>query len=197
MRCLRLCLFAVVCVAFFSSVSAQNSIAGSIRNTFTNVKDGNENPDIAFSIAHSFEKSKWSVAGYCDMFKNWGEVYVGPRYAPNSWLTVSAYAGLENWENWWRVAGDINIAYKAINFYNVYEYGASKADNDYWFSDLTYALNSAIKVEAKAYNIGPVYKTGGGVIVAIPKTPLSISPIVLYNFDTKKVEEEAMLYFAF
>lgn len=195
MRFLKVFLVVVLLSVISSAFAQSNTLSLWARNTFTH--DVYQNPDIGINLVHNFKDSKQSFAGFANIFKNWGEAYIGPRYTFNNNVCASVYAGLETVEDWWRIAGDLNIAYKAINWYNVYEYGSSGFDGDYWFSDLTFALNSSIKLEAKAYKIGSVVRLGGGGIYSIPKTPVAISPVALWNFDSKKAEAEAVLYFNF
>lgn len=196
MRYFRIGLAVLSSVVIFSSAFAQkNSVSGWARNIF--IEGANENPDICFTTSSTFEKSKWGFATFADACKNWGEAYIGPRFTFNDNFFISAYGGLETCGDYWRVAIDVNFNFQKLNWYNVYEYGSLGSNGDFWFSDLTYSLTNSVKAEAKGYKIGTVYKFGGGGIYAIPKTPIALSPVALYNVSSGKPEYEAIVYWNF
>lgn len=184
------------CCTLSSSIVAQNTIKFTARNTF--VQDAAVNPKVSFFVTHHQKGALVGFAGYAEANEGWGEAYGGLNVAPLPWLFFDIYAGVETFPDWWRLAGDINLSFDKLNWYTLYEYGASgQHDGDFLWSNLSYQANDWLTPTIKTYKFGPTWKIGGGATIGIPKTPLSIAPIVLFNFNSTKVEGEVSLYINF
>ncbi len=199
--------------ALLSFPSAQTTeFAGFARNTFKMRTDGDQlaeelyrNPDIALLGSYTFRESGWSVTAFGNVYKDWAEALVGPRYRVADWLFVGISGGVEFYQDasrdthrdWWRGAVEANLTLKKYGWYNVYEYGSGGWTDDYWYSDMTYAITTHIEAEVKAYNRGHDYLLGAGGIFTIPGTIVALSPVLLYNFQEKRAVAETMIYFVF
>ena len=175
---------------FWSMASAQTTLY--LRNISSS--NNNECQDVCLITSHTFDSTTaWSIAAFGDVYRGWGEAYLGPRYSLTPWLFISLYAGMETLG--WRAAADINLSYQNSNLYTVYEYGESGTNNDYLFCDLTQKFSSIFKGEVKIKKIGSNWWVGPGAIANLSATSsFSFSALPYYNCSTKKIELELMAY---
>lgn len=183
-----------VCLALMPA-SAQNTIQFMARNVMT--KSDQVAPQTWLFVTHRDSGSFVGFNGFAYVMEGWGEGVGGICFYPSSMFCFTLYGGMETVEDWWRVAVDGLFSVGKFSLYGWYEYGASGKDGDFLFFIPAYKPIDWLKVEGKVSRFGPTWKAGPGMAGYIPKTPLSIEPFVLYDFQAKEVSVELSAYLDF
>lgn len=170
----------VLCTAvtFFSvlaPVSAEAKISGKLEFLFQ-PNDSAARPSGNLFLAYSFEKYGLGVSAFALVTKGWGELYVGPTWAPTDWIQLSLSLGLEASADRVepRFAASVWTGYKGFSFLVITEFNSRSFQGDYstvWF-DITAKYQPA---KAKWFAVGLKYRrpigTGFLVEFSTPTAP--------------------------
>jgi hypothetical protein len=190
-------LFWIVVSVFFlaAPISAQNTIQFMLRNSMT--KSDLTAPQAWFFVTHRDSGALIGFNGFTYLMEGWAEGVGGISFYFIPWLNFSLYGGLETTKGYWHVAVDALFLKGNFSLYGWYEYGAGGKDGDFLYFISGYKVTSWFKPEIRIGRCGPTWKTGGGANFSIPKTPLSIEPMAVYNVQTKEAEFDLSTYLDF